>query len=302
MNSKHLIIIAGPTAVGKTDLAIHLARHFGTEIVNADSRQIFREMVIGTAVPSSDQLAAVKHHLIGHKSIHDHYNASLFETETITLLDRLFAQFNAVIMAGGSGMYIDAVCRGIDDIPTVSQQIRNQLHADYLKMGLAGIQTRLRELDPAYYQIVDQSNPNRILKALEIAEMTGRPYSSFLTGKVKQRNFSTIKIGLNIPRQDLYNRINSRVDGMMAHGLLQEADGLRNFMHLNALNTVGYKELFRFFDGIGSLEEAVDQIKAHTRQYARRQITWFRRDKELRWFQPDEKELILKYLQCKMNG
>lgn len=302
MNSKHLIIIAGPTAVGKTDFAIHLARHFGTEIINADSRQIFREMVIGTAVPSADQLEAVKHHLIGHKSIHDHYNASFFETEAITLLDHLFAQFNAVIMTGGSGMYIDAVCRGIDDIPTVSQQVRNQLHTDYLRVGLAGIQTRLRELDPAYYQIVDRSNPKRIIKALEIAEMTGKPYSSFLTGKAKQRNFSTIKIGLNIPRQDLYSRINNRVDGMMEHGLLQEAEGLRNFRHLNALNTVGYKELFRFLDGFSSLVEAVDQIKAHTRQYARRQITWFRKDKELRWFQPDEKNLILEYLHSKING
>ncbi len=302
MSPKYLIIIAGPTAVGKTNLAIQLAGHFNSEIINADSRQIYHEMVIGTAVPSPDQLAAVKHHLIGHKSIHDYYNASLFETETITLLDRLFALSDAVIMTGGSGMYIDAVCRGIDDIPTVSLQIRNQLHTDYLKMGLAGIQKRLRELDPAYYQIVDQSNPKRILKALEIAEMTGRPYSSFLSGKAKQRSFSTIEIGLNIPRQDLYNRINDRVDGMMAHGLLQEADGLRNFRHLNALNTVGYKELFRFFDGICSLEEAVDQIKAHTRQYARRQITWFRKDKDLRWFQPDEKELILKFLHCKMNG
>ena len=301
MIPKYLIVIAGPTAVGKTDLAIQLARHFNTEIINADSRQIYREMIIGTAVPSSTQLAAAKHHFIGHKSILDYYNASHFELEAIELLDGLFARHNEVIMTGGSGLYIDAVCKGIDDIPSVDPRIREELNREFQIIGLAGLQAKLREADPAYYQKVDQNNPKRILKALEIAETTGRPYSSFLTGKAKTRDFSLLKIGLDLPRQELYRRIDTRVDHMMSGGLLQEVKGLQNFRHLNALNTVGYKELFRYFDGTCSLEEAVGLMKQHTRQYARRQLTWFRKDKGLRWFHPDEKELIYSFLHGKMN-
>jgi len=301
MIPKYLIVITGPTAVGKTDLAIQLARHFNTEIINADSRQIYREMIIGTAVPSSTQLAAAKHHFIGHKSILDYYNASHFELEAIELLDGLFARHNEVIMTGGSGLYIDAVCKGIDDIPSVDPRIREELNREFQIIGLAGLQAKLREADPAYYQKVDQNNPKRILKALEIAETTGRPYSSFLTGKAKTRDFSLLKIGLDLPRQELYRRIDTRVDHMMSEGLLQEVKGLQNFRHLNALNTVGYKELFRYFDGMCSLEEAVGLMKQHTRQYARRQLTWFRKDKGLRWFHPDEKELIYSFLHGKMN-
>jgi tRNA dimethylallyltransferase len=301
MIPKYLIVIAGPTAVGKTDLAIQLARHFNTEIINADSRQIYREMVIGTAVPSPEQLAEVKHYFIGHKSIHEYYNASLFELEAIDLLDHLFARFNAVIMVGGSGMYIDAVCRGIDDIPTVDPQIRDRLNREFLSAGLAGIQARLRDIDPVYYQKVDQNNPKRILKALEISEMTGRPYSSFLTGLAKPRNFSILKVGLDIPRPELHQRINTRVDSMISHGLLHEVESLQNFRQLNALNTMGYKELFNYLDGNCSIEEAIGLIKGRTRQYARRQLTWFRKDKDLRWFRPDEKDLILAYLFRKIN-
>jgi tRNA dimethylallyltransferase len=301
MSNKRLIIVTGPTAIGKTDLAIRLAKYFGTEIINADSRQIYREMIIGTAVPSSEQQAGVKHHFINHRSIHDYYNASQFELEAVELLDRLFTKQDAVIMAGGSGMYIDAVCKGIDEIPTVNPDVREKIHHEYKLLGLEGIRSRLREVDPDYYDKADLNNPKRIMKALEIAEMTGRPYTSFLTGKSKPRNFSIIKIGLDMPRQELHNRINTRVDNMILHGLLQEATGLYPYKHLNSLNTVGYKELFDYLDGRFSLEESIEIIKGHTRQYARRQLTWFRKDKDMQWFGPDEIDLIITYIRRKIN-
>jgi tRNA dimethylallyltransferase len=293
MHSRYLIIIAGPTAVGKTETAIRLARHFGTEIINADSRQVYREMKIGTAVPSAGQLAEVRHHLVGHRSVHGYYNASLFELEAIEILDRLFARHNVVIMAGGSGMYIEAVCHGIDDIPSVDPEIRERLQREYLEKGLPGIQNRLLSADPEYYVKTDLNNPKRILKALEIFEMTGRPYSSFLTGHAKERDFNPIRIGLNIPRDELHANINRRVDSMMADGLADEARNLYPYRELNALNTVGYKEMFDYFENKCSLDEAVQKIKDHTRQYARRQLTWFRKQKDTKWFLPDEDELIL---------
>jgi tRNA dimethylallyltransferase len=296
MHSRYLIIIAGPTAVGKTDTAIRLAKYFGTEIINADSRQVYREMKTGTAVPSAFQLAQVRHHLVNHRSVHENYNASLFEMEAIEILDRLFARHHVVIMAGGSGMYIEAVCHGIDDIPSVDPEIRERLQREYLENGLTGIQNRLLSADPEYYLKADLNNPKRILKALEISEMTGRPYSSFLTGHAKERNFSPVRIVLNIPRQELYARINSRVDSMMAGGLAAEARELYPYRELNALNTVGYKELFDYFENKCSLDEAVQKTKDHTRQYARRQLTWFRKQKDTKWFLPDEDELILNFV------
>jgi len=302
MNAKYLIIVAGPTAIGKTDLAIHLARHFNTEIINTDSRQIYHEMIIGTAVPSPEQQAKVKHYFVSHKSIQDYYNASLFELEAIELLDRLFIKYDTIVMAGGSGLYIDAVCKGIDDIPTVDPQVRDRIHQEYLSVGLTGIRLKLRKTDPDYYNKVDLNNPKRILKALEITEMTGRPYSSFLTGRRKHRNFSVLKTGLDMPRQELHDRINTRVDKMMLQGLLQEAESLCQFRQLNALNTVGYKELFDFLEGKCSLEEAVDLIKGHTRQYARRQLTWFRKDKDIQWFRPHEIDSIITYINRKINS
>jgi tRNA dimethylallyltransferase len=301
MNEKYLIIVAGPTAIGKTDLAIRLARYFNTEVINADSRQIFREMVIGTAVPSPEQMAQVKHHFIGHKSVQDYYSASLFEEEAMELLNHLFLGHDVAVMAGGSGMYIDAVCHGIDDIPAVEPRIRECLHEEFRLIGLEGIRARLRQLDPDYYSKVDHNNPKRILRAVEIATMTGRPYSSFLTGKVKQRNFSILKTGLDMPRKDLHNRINNRVDDMMDRGLLQETEGLKQFRHLNALNAVGYKELFDYMNGKHSLPEAVDLIKGHTRQYARRQLTWFRKDRDIQWFLPDDTAAINKYILSKVR-
>lgn len=296
MGRKTLVIIAGPTAVGKTDLAIDAARLLNTEIINADSRQIYREMVIGTAVPTKDQQIQVKHHFINHKSIHEYYNASMFEMEVLDFLGVFFATHDQVVMTGGSGMYIDAVCRGIDDIPTVDPEIRNRVRMEYETTGLEGIRLRLKHVDPEYYLKVDLKNPVRIMKALEIAEMTGKPYTAFLTGTPKSRDFVTIKIGLDLPRQELHERINRRVDMMMDQGLLLEAQSLYPFKHLNSLNTVGYKELFEYFDGKRALDEAVEMIKGHTRQYARRQLTWFHRDKEMRWFRPDEKELIFNCL------
>lgn len=301
MKKKFLIIVSGPTAIGKTGLSIRLAEKLQTEIVNADSRQVYREIVIGTAMPSLEQLQRVRHHFIGHKSIHENYNASLYEVEAIALLDHLFSRYDQVIMTGGSGMYIDAVCNGIDDIPTVDPQVRQRLQEEYLRMGLSGIRSRLGDLDPEYLKTVDPFNPKRILKALEISETTGRPYSSFLTGISKPRNFSVVKIGLDMPRMELHQRINARVDHMMVQGLLQEAEGLLDYRHLNALNTVGYKELFAYMEGKCTLERAVETIKGHTRQYARRQLTWFRRYHDIGWFLPDAWDQLIDHIHNKIR-
>jgi tRNA dimethylallyltransferase len=296
MNPRYLIVLAGPTAVGKTGTAIRLARYLGTEIISADSRQVYREMKTGTAAPSAIQLAEVRHHLVGHRSIHEYYNASLFELEAVEILESLFTHHNTVILTGGSGMYIEAVCQGIDDIPSVDPEIRNRLQREYMENGLTGIRHRLFSADPEYYKRADLNNPKRILKALEISEMTGRPYSAFLTGHAKERNFLPVRIGLNIPREELHANINRRVDSMVSEGLVDEARKLHAFRELNALNTVGYKELFDYFEKRCSLDEAVQKIKDHTRQYARRQLTWFRKQKDTKWFLPDEDELMLKYI------
>jgi tRNA dimethylallyltransferase len=293
---KYLVIIAGPTAVGKTQLAIELARHFHTEIVNADSRQIYREMKIGTAVPSERQLEAIRHHLVGSRSVQEYYNASLFEFEVIELLSHLFQQHDLVIMTGGSGMYIDAVRYGIDDLPTVNAILRENLKMKFGQQGIEWLQSQVREHDPDFYQSTDINNPKRLLKALEIITQTGRPYSSFLTRRKKERDFMTISIGINLERSRLYENINLRVERMIEEGLAEEVKKLLPYRKLNALNTVGYKEIFDCFDGKISLDEAKDLIKRHTRQYARRQLTWFRKDKNIRWFAPDEKEAIIQYI------
>ena len=301
MNTKQLIIVAGPTAVGKTDMAVWLAKHFSTEIINADSRQVYREMTIGTALPSPEQQAGIRHHFIGHRSVYDYYNASLYETEALEVLNGLFEKHDVVVMAGGSGMYIDAVCRGIDAIPTGDAGGRERIRDAFMSAGLEGIRQKLRACDPVYYARVDLNNPQRIRKALEIYEMTGRPYSSYLTGEIKKRSFSFVKIGLDMPREELHDRINQRVDAMIERGLLQEARNLYASRHVNALNTVGYKELFGYIDNLCTLEEAVLQIKGHTRQYARRQLTWFRKDSSVQWFRPDEPEAILNYVCLKIK-
>jgi tRNA dimethylallyltransferase len=293
MSTKHLIILSGPTASGKTTLAISLARHLHTGIINADSRQVYKEMTIGTAAPSREEQNMAKHFFVGHRSIHQPYNASQFEQDVIALLNHWYADHDLMIMAGGSGMYIDAVCRGIDDLPTVDAAVREHIHEEYRLTGIEGIRSRLEKADPVYFQKVDRNNPQRIMKALEISEMTGRPYSSFLTGSYKERKFKTLRISLDMPRKELHDRINKRTEDMMSNGLLQEAQLLFPFRSLNALNTVGYKELFSYFEGKTTLNQAVEKIKDHTRQYARRQLTWFRRDKDTNWFHPSDFTEIL---------
>jgi tRNA dimethylallyltransferase len=277
MKAGTLIVIAGPTATGKTSLAIELAGQLQTEIINADSRQVYREMRIGTAVPTDEQMQRVPHHLIRHRSIHEHYNASIYEQEALEILDQLFLKHENVVMTGGSGLYIDAVCKGIDDLPAVDPTTRKAIRKVFHEEGLAGIRSRLQGIDPDYYQRVDLNNPQRILKALEVSAMSGKPYSSFLTGKSKVRGFQVMQIGLDIPRHELHDRINKRADSMMKDGLLEE-----------------------YFDGNASLDEAVEKIKGHTRQYARRQLTWFRRNKDMQWFSPDKPAQILRYVDQKL--
>lgn len=295
--TKILIIISGPTAVGKTAVAIAVARHFGSEIISADSRQIYREMSIGTAVPSPEEMKAVRHHFIQNKSVYDYYNAFMYETEVIKLLEDLFRRMNPVIMAGGSGLYINAVCHGIDDIPTVEPAVRQEMKELYAWEGIEGLRSLLKKVDPEYYKKADLRNPKRLLKALEITVQAGRPYSSFLTQTRKQRPFRILKAGLDLPREELYDRINRRVDRMIETGLMEEARRLYPHRNTNALNTVGYKELFDYFDKKISLDEAITRIKANTRKYARKQLTWFRKDPDIRWFHPEEKDKIIEWIE-----
>lgn len=296
-----LITIVGPTAVGKTAIGVHLADHFATEIISADSRQMYRELKCGTALPSMEELARVKHHLIGNLSVHQYYNASMFEQDVLKLLHGLFPRYPVVFMVGGSTLYINAVFNGIDDLPTVDPQLRNDLQQQYKEEGIELLRHKLKMLDPDYYQRVDLKNPNRLLKAIEISLMTGKPYSSLLTAPKTKRDFKIIKIGLNMERELLFERINRRVDSMFEQGLLQEAEDLFPDRHLNALNTVGYKEIFQYLEHKISLEEATDLIKRNTRNYAKRQLTWFKRDKEIEWFHPQQANEILQYINHKLN-
>ena len=289
-----LIVITGPTAVGKTALTIELAQHYGTPVINADSRQIYRELKIGTAAPSDEQQQQARHYFVGTKSIHDYYNASMYEQEVMSLLSESTTQIN--LLAGGSMMYIDAVCNGIDDIPTVRDDIREEMKRRYQEEGLEALCADLQQLDPEHYAIVDRQNYRRVIHALEICYQTGKTYTSFRTQAKKERPFHIVKIGLNCERDILYNRINARVDEMMEKGLMKEAESLYAFRQQNALNTVGYKELFDYMDGRWSLEEAIDRIKGNTRRYARKQLTWFKRDQQVQWFRPDQKDEILKYI------
>ncbi|PLX22350.1 MAG: tRNA (adenosine(37)-N6)-dimethylallyltransferase MiaA, partial [Marinilabiliales bacterium] len=270
------------------------------EIISSDSRQVYKELKIGTAVPSNEQLNKVKHHFIGNKSIYEYYNASMFEFEVIEVLSDLYKKFNQVVMTGGSGMYINAVCDGIDDLPTIDQKLRDDLIKKHKEEGIESLRLQLRMLDPVSYEKIDLRNPKRILKALEVSLQTGKPYSSFLTESKKDRDFGTIKIGLQRERDELYERINIRVDQMVAEGLIDEARRFYKDRHLNSLNTVGYKELFDFFDGEISQEKAIELIKRNSRHYAKRQISWFSRDKDITWFHPDSKENIIEYIKSKL--
>ena len=293
---KTLIVITGPTAVGKTALCLDVAKHFHIPIINADSRQIFRELKIGTAPPTEAQMQQVHHDFVGILGLDDYYSASLFEQQVLELLGRQFLSSDYALMAGGSMMYIDAVCDGIDDIPTIDDQTRTTMKQRLADEGLEALCDELRQRDPEYYEIVDRQNPRRVVHALEICLMTGKTYTSFRKREKRQRPFGIIKIGLNRPREELYERINRRVDQMMADGLLEEAKALYPKRHLNALNTVGYKELFDYIDGRWPLEEAVERIKGNTRRYARKQLTWYKKDEQIRWFHPDDTEQIINYI------
>jgi|WetSurMetagenome_2_1015567.scaffolds.fasta_scaffold64844_2 tRNA dimethylallyltransferase len=281
-----LIVIEGPTAVGKTAFAISLAKKLGTSIISADSRQFYKEISIGTARPSLEEMGGVKHYFSGQLSIHDYYNVSQFETDVMELLPSLFADNQFVIMAGGSGLYIDALCNGIDDFPDPDPELRSYLKGLLRDEGIEKLQNLLFEHDPDYYKTVDLMNPVRLQRALEVTMSTGKPYSEQRVRQSKMRDFNIVKIGLYLPREILFKRINQRVDEMMSNGLLTEVKSLLPFRHLNALNTVGYKELFEFFDGELTLAQAVENIKTNTRRYAKRQITWFKRDKTVKWFEP----------------
>ncbi len=293
---KTLIVITGPTAVGKTALCLDIASHFNIPVINADSRQIYRELKIGTAAPTEQQLRQVRHYFVGILELDDYYSASIYEQQVLELLESQFAHSDYALLSGGSMMYIDAVCNGIDDIPTVDDDTRAMMKRRLAEEGLEALCEELRKLDPEHYAIVDRKNPRRVVHALEICHMTGRTYTSFRTHSRKQRPFRVKKIGLNIERDALYDRINRRVDQMMADGLLEEARRLLPKRHLNALNTVGYKEMFTYIDGIWTLDEAVERMKGNTRRYARKQLTWFRNDLQVKWFAPSDKDQIINYI------
>lgn len=288
-----LVVLLGPTGVGKTDLCIRLADTFHVPIINSDSRQIFAEIPIGTAAPTKEQLARVKHYFVGTHHLQDYYSASMFEQDALNIIQNEFLSHPCALMSGGSMMYIDAVCNGIDDIPTVDDKTRTWMKRRLAEEGLPALVQELKELDPDHYAVVDKQNPRRVVHALEICHMTGKTYTSFRTNSKKERPFRILKIGLNRPREELYDRINRRVDQMMADGWLDEARSVYPLRHLNALNTVGYKELFLYFDGTWPLEEAVERIKGNTRRYMRKQLTWFKRDPEIHWFTPDETDEIV---------
>jgi len=291
-----LIVIAGPTAIGKTTKAIQLAQWLDSEIISADSRQFYKELKIGVATPSIKELEAVKHHFVGHLSIAEYYNVSRYEQDVLRLLETYFKEHQYGILVGGSGLYIDAVCKGIDELPDPDNNLRERLKDTYNKKGLEHLKNQLQELDPEYYKIVDLNNPNRILRALEVCIATGKTYTSLRQNEAKPREFEIIKIGLDRPREELFNIIEQRVDRMIEMGLVDEVQSLQHYKNLNALNTVGYKEIFNYLDGIWTLDLTIEKIKTHTRRYAKRQLTWFKKDQDITWFHPDEMDKIIKHI------
>ena len=287
-----LVVLLGPTGVGKTELSLSLAEFLHTPIVNADSRQLYRDIPIGTAAPTPQELQRVKHYFVGTLELTDYYSAAQYEADALSLLKTLYQQTPYALMSGGSMMYLDAVCKGIDDIPTVDKDTRKTMLEKYESEGLERLCQELKLLDPDYYNIVDRKNPKRVIHALEICYMTGKTYTSFRTRQPKERPFDILKIGLRREREELYERINRRVDDMITQGLIDEARRVLPFRHTNALNTVGYKEMFNYLDGTWTLETAVEKIKQNTRIYSRKQMTWFRHDDSIRWFHPDEAKAI----------
>ena len=294
--SHTLIVLIGPTGVGKTELSLSIAEHFNTCIVSSDSRQLYADLKIGTAAPTPEQLARVKHHFVGTLQLTDYYSAAQYEAEVMSKLEELFQKNDVVVLTGGSMMYVDAICKGIDDIPTVDKDTRELMMQKYEMEGLEKLCAELKLLDPEYYQIVDLKNPKRVIHALEICYMTGKTYTSFRTQSTKERPFRIIKIGLTREREELYNRINRRVDEMMKDGLLEEARSVYAYKHLNSLNTVGYKEMFQYMDGEWTLDFAIEKIKQNSRIYSRKQMTWFKRDKDITWFHPDQQTEIMNHI------
>ena len=299
---KTLIVIIGPTGVGKTELSLQLAEFFRTDILNADSRQLYRDIPIGTAAPTAEEMARVRHHFVGTLGLEDYYSAAQYEVDALSLLENLFKEKDVAVMSGGSMMYIDAVCNGIDDIPTIDDETRELMRERYQNEGLEPLVKELRLLDPEYYEICDLRNPKRVVHALEICYMTGRTYTSYRVRTIKQRPFRIIKIGLNRDREELYARINSRVDKMVELGLLDEARRVLPFRQCNSLNTVGYKELFNYFDGEWELDFALEKIRRNSRVYSRKQVTWFKKDEQVKWFHPDHIEEIKTYIHTQMSS
>ena len=297
-----LVVLLGPTGVGKTAVSLSLAQHFQAPVVSSDSRQIYREIPVGTAAPTADELSAVPHYFIATHSLTDSYSAGQYELDALLLLEEeLFPVHPLVILSGGSMMYVDAVCKGLDDIPSIDPAIREYWQEQLQTNGLEFLQQELLWLDPTHYEEVDLKNYKRVVHALEVCTQTGRPFSQLRTGKIKTRSFQILKIGLNRPRPELYDRINLRVDQMMAQGLLKEAESVYPLRHLNSLNTVGYKELFEYFDGNWPLDFAVQMIKQNSRRYAKRQLTWYNRDTDIHWFHPDQTEEIKTFIEQQLT-
>lgn len=293
---KRLLVIVGPTGSGKTDLSIRLALRYRAPIVSTDSRQLYRGMPIGTAQPSEEQLRAVEHHFIASHGIEERLSCGQYEVEALACLERLFAQHDTVVAVGGSGLYVKALCEGMDELPQADEALRKALEEQFRSNGIGALAERLRTLDPDYWAEVDRSNPARVMRALEVCLQSGRPYSSLRTGRRRERPFRTVKIGVTMPRAELYERIDRRVDAMIGQGLEDEARRFYPRRELNALQTVGYREMFDYFDGKVSFDQAVELIKRNTRRYAKRQLTWFRRDPEIRWFGPADDEAIAEYI------
>lgn len=297
-DKKTLIVLIGPTGVGKTDLSIKIAEKYGSPIISADSRQLYSDLKIGTAAPTEEYLKRIKHYFVGTLKLTDYYSAAQYESEVISLLEELFKNNDTILLTGGSMMYIDAICKGIDDIPTVDNETRQMMMEKYEKEGLERLCAELKLLDPEYYSIVDLKNPKRVIHALEICYMTGKTYTSFRTGNRKQRPFDIIKIGLCRDREELYDRINKRVDIMINDGLVDEVKSVYQYKDLNSLNTVGYKEIIQYLEGNCTLEFAIEKIKQNSRIYSRKQMTWFKRDNEIKWFHPDREDEIMEYIEA----
>jgi tRNA dimethylallyltransferase len=301
MSSKHLIVIVGPTAIGKTTLSVEIAKEFKTEIISADSRQLFKEISIGTAKPGAEEMHGVKHHFINTHSITEDYNAGKYEQEALLVISELFKKKDVLIMTGGSGLYVDAICKGFDVLPESDEKTRKKLNDLFETKGTEALVELLKQHDPEYYQKVDLSNPHRIIRALEVSMISGTPFSSLLKGKKAKRPFNIIKIGLDTDREILYQKINQRVDEMIKKGFLEEVKQLHSLNNISILKTVGYKELIYHLEGKYDLANAIELIKKNTRNFAKRQLTWFRKDKEVKWFMPENKKEIIDYLNAQLS-